>query len=155
LLTSYFAHPAADEVLFGSYWTIQGTLLLTKGELEKGRSAILQAIEIYSNRFGRGDSLLAPCYNKLGNYYYYKKNYDSALTCYNIALELADKKSSNLEERASYLQNIGIIYLELNDYTKAEACFLESLHLKEMIYSPDSYSLGRIYLNLGRFYQVT
>jgi CHAT domain-containing protein len=153
LLKSYFALPAADEVLYGSYRIIQGTLLLTKGELENGRTAILQAIEIYCNRFGSGDSLLAPCYNKLGNYYYYKRNYDSALTCYNRAMELAEKKYSNLEDSASYLQNIGIIYLELNDYSKAETCFLESLRLKEAIYSPDSHSLGRIYLNLGRFYQ--
>ncbi|MCK9398375.1 MAG: CHAT domain-containing protein [Bacteroidales bacterium] len=149
----YFSSLATNEPLSGLYWTIQGTLFLTRGELEKGRSAIMQAIEIYSVSFGREDSLLAPCYNKLGNYFYYKRIYDSAMACYNKALELANNKSSNLEDRASYLQNIGIIHLELCDYAKAETCFLESLHLKETIYSPNSYSLGRIYLNLGRFYQ--
>jgi tetratricopeptide (TPR) repeat protein len=153
LLGSYFTNPAADDVLTAYYWTIQGTLLLTKRELEKGRGAVLRAIEIYSKHFGIGDSLLAPCYNKLGNYYYYKKNCDSALACYNKALELTDNKFCNLEDSASYLQNIGIIHLEHSDYNQAETCFLESLRLKEMIYSPNSYSLGRIYLNLGRFYQ--
>lgn len=153
LQTSYFAHAEADAALFGSYRTIQGTLLLTKGELDAGRIAVLQAIKIYASRFGQEDTLLAPCYNKLGNYYYFKKKYDSALVYYSRALELSDKKISNQADRASYLQNIGIIQLENGDYTKAETCFLESLQLKEMIYSPNSYSLGRIYLNLGRFYQ--
>jgi CHAT domain-containing protein/tetratricopeptide (TPR) repeat protein len=143
----------ANDPLFAELYTIQGTLLLTKGELTKGHIVVQKAVEIYLKAFGKEDTLLAPCYNKLGNYYYFNKSYDSAMVYYSKALELANKKSNNLEDRASYVQNIGIIHLEMNDYSKAESCFLESLHLKESIYSPNSFSLGRIYLNLARFYQ--
>jgi len=144
---------SGNDPLFAQLLTIQGTIFLTKGELKKGRSAIEKAIAIYSADFGKEDTLLGPCYNKLGNYYYFSKIFDSAMTCYAKALDLANKKTDNLEDRASYIQNIGIIHLELSNYIKAESCFLESLSLKELIYSPSSFSLGRIYLNLGRFYQ--
>jgi CHAT domain-containing protein/Tfp pilus assembly protein PilF len=143
-----------DHVLLsGQLFTVKGTLLLTRGELAKGRSAIENAIKIYTAEFGGEDTLLAPCYNKIGNYYYFHKIYDSALAFYSKALELAYKKKNNQEDIASYIQNIGIIHLEQGDYVKAETCFLESLSIKESIYSQNSFSLGRLYLNLGRFYQ--
>jgi CHAT domain-containing protein/Tfp pilus assembly protein PilF len=153
LLEKYSPVFPTNDPLFAEFFTVQGTLFLTRGELKKGRSAIEKAIKIYSLKYGREDTLLGPCYNKLGNYFYFNKIYDSALACYSKALELADRKTCNLEDRASYIQNIGIINLERSDYFEAEACFLESLRLKESIYSPNSFTLGRLYLNLGRFYQ--
>jgi CHAT domain-containing protein len=143
----------ANDPLFAQLYTTQGTLLLSMGDLKKGRKAIEKAISIYSTEFGKNDTLLGPCYNKLGNYYYFNKKYDSAMACYSRAMEITSKKKNNQEEMASYIQNIGIIHLELSEYTKAENCFLESLGIKEEIYSPNSFSLGRLYLNLGRFYQ--
>jgi CHAT domain-containing protein/tetratricopeptide (TPR) repeat protein len=153
LYTFYFNNKSACNSLYAYYNMIRGTLCLTRGDLENGRKNVLQAIISYNLEFGADDTLLAPCYNKLGNYYYYSKNYDSALFYYNKALGLIEKNPGNLEDRASYLQNIGIIYLEYNEFSKAESHFLKSLQIKEAIYSPNSYSLGRIYLNLGRFYQ--
>lgn len=153
LLVHFTVSLPENDLLFAQLYTIQGTLFITLGELKKGRYAIDNAIEIYSTAYGKDDTILGPCYNKLGNYFYFNKIYDSAMICYTQALELANKKSYNLEDRASYIQNIGIIHLEQNDYAKAESCFLESLRLKESIYAPNSFSMGRIYLNLGRFFQ--
>jgi tetratricopeptide (TPR) repeat protein len=153
LRLSDFAAGLKKDVLIGQLYTIQGTLFLTRGELKKGLTGILKAIEIFYSSVGKQDTLLGPCFNKLGNYYYFSKNYDSALYWYSKAMEMAGKKRNNMEDRASYAQNMGIIYLELNEYDKAEKCFLESLRLKEALFSPNSFSLGRLYLNLGRFYQ--
>ncbi len=153
LLERYSHLFPVNDPLFAELLTVKGTFFLTRGELMKGRASIEEAIKIYTINFGKEDTLLGPCYNKLGNYYYFSKIYDSALAFYSKALELAGRKRCNLEDRASYIQNIGIIQLELSNYSEAEACFLESLRLKESIYSPNSFSLGRLYLNLGRFYQ--
>lgn len=139
--------------LSGFYFTVSGTVYLTRGELKKGRTDIETAIKIYSDIYGPEDTLLGPCYNKLGNYFYFNKILDSALIFYSKALRLAEKKLYNLEDRASFLQNLGIVYLELSDYRKAEYYFLESLKIKKEIYSSNSFSLGRIYLSLGKFYQ--
>lgn len=139
--------------LLAQFHVVQGTLHLTRGELKKGHSSIEKAVRIYSGRIGQEDTLLAPCYNKLGNYYFFTKNFDSAMYWYKRALNICDKKKDALEDRSSYLQNIGIIHLENFEYQQAETYFLESLRLKEILFSSNSFSLGRLYLNLGKFYQ--
>jgi CHAT domain-containing protein/Tfp pilus assembly protein PilF len=153
LLVAYSAVFSSYKLLMAQLCTIRGTISLTAGELAKGRFNIEQAIQIYENELGLNDTTLAPCYNKLGNYFFFSKSFDSAMIYYSKALYLAEKKTNNLEDRASYIQNKGIIYLEKGDYANAESCFLESLKLKESLYPPFSLSLGRIYLNIGKFYQ--
>lgn len=153
LLTTNDSIFSSCELLMALLCTIRGTIYLTSGELKKGRTSIDKAIRIYSNNLGIADTILGPCFNKMGNYYYFSKIYDSAMFYYSKALSLADMKKNNMGDCASYIQNKGIIYLELGDYENAENCFLESLHLKESLYPPNSFSLGRIYLNIGKFYQ--
>jgi len=155
LLDSIYVPVIESNSVFLSAWyhMVRSTLYLARGELKKGKSAILTAIELYSQSAGREDTLLAPCYNKLGNYYYFVNDYDSAMHWYSTALKINEKKKDNLEEKASYLQNIGIIQFELGYYSKAETCFLESLKIKESLYSSNNFNLGRLYMNLGRFYQ--
>jgi len=143
----------SDSLLKAELLTLRGTIRLTVGDLKKGKSDILEAIDLYSSVKGDQDTLLGPCFNKLGNYYYFAKNNDSAMICYTKAITLAEKKKNNLEERASYLQNRGIVFLEQGDYNSAELSFLASLTLKESLYPPNSLSLGRLYLNMGRFYE--
>lgn len=142
-----------SEPLSGLYYTVSGTAFLSRGELNKGRTAIETAINIYSDLYGPEDTLIGPCYNKLGNYFYFNKIFDSALTCYSNALKLSEKKMYKLDDKASYLQNIGIIYLELSDFRNAEHYFLESFKIKKDIYPGNSLSLARIYLSVGKFYQ--
>jgi CHAT domain-containing protein len=155
LKNTYQSYLSAEDPLAALYFVIRGTAFITRGELKNGRSSIEKAIEIYVHLYGPEDTLLGPCYNKVGNYFYYNKIYDSALIYYSKALAVAEKKTVNLEERASYTQNIGIIHLELKDYNKAEDYFIKSLNIKELIYSENSFSLGRIYMSLGRFYQTS
>jgi CHAT domain-containing protein/tetratricopeptide (TPR) repeat protein len=139
--------------LRGQYFTVQGTLLLTRGELKKGLTAILSAIDNFNHSVPNPDTLLGPCYNKLGNYYFFTKNYDSSLYWYSRAMATTVLEKNNLQHKASYLQNMGIIYLEQHEYGKAEEYFLESLKIKESIFSENSFTLGRLYLNIGKFYQ--
>lgn len=152
LLMSFPQVLKGSDPLLANLYTLKGTIFLTQGELSKGKALINNAISIYLNAFGKEDTLLGPCYNKLGNYFYFCKEYDSASHYYSIALKLTEKKHYNLEDRASYLQNLGIISLEMGEYGKVESYFLESLQLKEMLFPANSFSLGRIYLNIGVFY---
>jgi CHAT domain-containing protein/tetratricopeptide (TPR) repeat protein len=153
LLIFYSPVFSSCEILQAQLSTIRGTIHLTVGKLSKGRSEIETAIRIYRQTMGQDDTILGPCYNKLGNYFYFSKSFDSAMIYYTKALDLAEMKLNSVEDRASYIQNKGIIHLEQGDYSQAENCFLESLSLKESVYPPFSYSLGRIYLNIGKFYQ--
>jgi CHAT domain-containing protein/Tfp pilus assembly protein PilF len=153
ILKSRSATIILHEELMAQSYMIHATNYLILGELFNGKKAIQKAIHIFSAKFGENDTVLGPCYNKLGNYYFFTKMYDSALACYNLALSLATMKKNNLEDRASYIQNIGIIYLENGEFDKAEGCFLESLKAKESIYPSSSFTLGRVYLNIGKFYQ--
>ncbi|HOX76672.1 MAG TPA: CHAT domain-containing protein [Bacteroidales bacterium] len=151
--SSIMHHGFQNSPLYAFFLTTRGTVQISSGDLKNGRVSIMKAIRLFSGLYGPEDTLLAPCFNKMGNYYYFNKIYDSALFFYEKALVINEKKLFNLEEKASYLQNIGIIKLELYDLNNAESHFIESLKIKQSILQPTNYSLGRIYLNIGRFYQ--
>ena len=87
-----------------------GADYLNTGDLEKGKSYIEKSINILTRLNGEEDTLLAPCYNKLGTYYFFNKNYEDALKQYNRAYSLVIKEKDNKSDIPAYLINLGICY---------------------------------------------
>ncbi|MBW6460514.1 MAG: CHAT domain-containing protein [Bacteroidales bacterium] len=141
-----------DEHLLAGFLYEFGALLLERGDLERGYHLIHQSLGLYINLLGEEDTLLAQCYNKLGNYHFYRKEPGKALEYYIKALDLTEHRSQNSSELASYFQNIGIIHSEFNEYQKAEEYLLKSLVILQETSPPDLYALAKIYTNLGKFY---
>jgi CHAT domain-containing protein len=129
-----------------------GTSLIHTGELEQGRPFIEESILIVKSDFTEADTLLAQSYNKLGNYFLYKRELDSALYYYSLAYNLAVNGNISLHERSIYLVNLGITYSQAGDYVSAEELFkraIENVMNDEYI---DNLMLFKIYVNLGKLY---
>lgn len=70
--------------------------------------------------------------NHLGIYYDVTSNYDSAIICYEKAIELALKAKSEINE-ASALNNLGLIYWNQSKYDEAIVYFNKSIILFEKL----------------------
>lgn len=71
----------------------------------------------------RFDEKNATAYNRLGIIYAGQKNYDEAIECFEIA--------QSLESSPSSLHNVGLIYLETGDFTKAALAFEQAIKMED------------------------
>ena len=69
----------------------------------------------------RFDERNATAYNRLGIIYAGQKQFDDAIECFEIA--------QSLESSASSLHNVGLIYLETENYQKAALAFEQALEI--------------------------
>jgi tetratricopeptide (TPR) repeat protein len=129
-----------------------GSFFLEKGALETGKKYIEMHLKWVKEHYGEKDTAMAPGLNKLGNYYYYIRDLQQAMQCYQNAYEFSIKSAKNLKDIPSYLQNMAIIYSEMGEYAKAEEYFLESLKLVDNLKVTESFQIGKLYINLGKFY---
>lgn len=131
---------------------VKGSYLLATGETDSAKYYLERSIYLRTSHYGGEDTLLHYAYNKLGNLYLAKANYDLAFNCHQKALDLSLKKHDpvNFLTASSY-QNLGIAAHLKGDYNLAEDCYTKSLRLKEELFDQDEPALAKIYINLGKF----
>ncbi|MBO5829617.1 MAG: tetratricopeptide repeat protein [Paludibacteraceae bacterium] len=67
-------------------------------------------------------------FNEVGWVFQKLENYEYALKCFEKVLKIADSRETiSTEEHASYLNNLGLLYCDMEEYDKAENIFHESL----------------------------
>lgn len=84
----------------------------------------------------------------IGNCLLIQEKTDSAFTYYNEALKLASKYDYN-SLQASIRMNMGVAYLEIESWEKAELYFLEAIE-----YSKDSVNSAKLAANFARLYEL-
>lgn len=133
-------------------YQVKGSYLLAQGETDSAKYYLERSIKLRTAQYGAQDTSLHYAYNKLGNLYLAKANYDLAFDCHQTALELSLKKRNpvNFLTASSY-QNLGIAAHIKGDYKLAEDCYTKSLRLKEKLFDQNDPALSMIYINLGRF----
>ncbi len=129
-----------------------GTLYLEIGELETGKQYLEDHINLLKARYGSNDAILAPGLNKLGNYYYFRKDLETALEHYQRAMDLVIHRPDKVGESSNYLQNQAIIYSELGEYFKAENHFFKALESYNIDNHNNILNLIKLYINFGKFY---
>ncbi|MCK9398374.1 MAG: CHAT domain-containing protein [Bacteroidales bacterium] len=142
-----------DDIDLGpELYQVKGSYLLAQGEMDSAKLYLERSIKLRTAHCGTQDTSLHYAYNKLGNLYLAKANYDLAFDCHQTALVLSLKKSNpvNFLTASSY-QNLGIAAHMKGDYKLAEDCYTKSLHLKEELFGQNDPALARIYINLGKF----
>ncbi|MDR7079526.1 tetratricopeptide (TPR) repeat protein [Neobacillus niacini] len=93
----------------------------------KGKPSNLELAEENLKQALEYDSENSNSYLNLGYVYYKKKQYDKSLTEYNQALDLIDKKDT--EVISLILSNMGGSYLEMGDTQKAKEYFTQALEV--------------------------
>jgi tetratricopeptide (TPR) repeat protein len=84
--------------------------------------------------------------NDIANCFLIKKVKDSAMICYTEALQLA----RTTQDSATIKQNLGVMYLTLNETGMAKQQLIQALNLNS---DSDSTLLNLIYMNLSRVYE--
>lgn len=131
-----------------------GTLYLEIGELETGKQYLEDHINLLQARYGSNDAILAPGLNKLGNYYYFRKELETALEHYQRAMDLVIHRPDKVGESSNYLQNQAIIYSELGEYQKAEEYFHQAKVLTENKPYVNILDIIKLNINIGKFYST-
>ncbi|MCD6380036.1 sigma 54-interacting transcriptional regulator, partial [bacterium] len=124
------------------------------GRFDDAESDIKEAISGFTEcewKIGICRALLA-----LGNNERYRENFDSALKLYKESRAIADSNGYQ-REKALVLGGLGRIYLEAENYTKAESCFRKALRIaykafpKGDVALEQHISLGELYLSIGDY----
>ncbi|MFA5669575.1 MAG: CHAT domain-containing tetratricopeptide repeat protein [Balneolaceae bacterium] len=122
------------------------------GFTEKAEGALLESLSI-KMKMGNLD-LISSDYNKLGNFYNSKGEYDKALFYFTKYLEDTGNLISP-DKRMAALLNIGSVYSSLNRFEDALAFYSQSQELREELeYAPDASTIsriGQVYHELGEF----
>ena len=134
-----------------------GTYYLYSGDAEEGVNYYQKALAVLIQKLGPDDPFLSPQYYNLGNAYLGLNNWEEALKYTREAFRL-DSLLGNAFYMADDLDNIGLIYYQKGDYSKALRTFNRAiqLYLKDPDIQPDylahAYNLkGDIYFKLDQY----
>jgi CHAT domain-containing protein len=88
----------------------------------------------------------------IGNPYYTLNKTDSCLEYLHLSLTLFETNHRNHPDIAMSFNNLGNLYKSLGDYEKAEKYYLQSLEIRQKIYSEDHPDIATSFNNLGLLY---
>jgi tetratricopeptide (TPR) repeat protein len=117
-----------------------------------------QAVQLYQeiieNKDSNPDAILA-AYMDIGIIYYYERNFKTAISYYNKALDLIDKRRLEKDKKKTIIEgklnnNLGIIHEELKEFDKAEAFYNKALDISKQ--SNDLNLMAHVLTNQGRLY---
>ena len=108
-------------------------LQLSEGDFFESEITIFKALKILKQKKNASNELY-DCYNLLGILYNEREEYDKALEYHNKALQTLEDKSipSELQLKATSLNNIGFVYLRMNNFNKAKFYFQKGLEEKDL-----------------------
>ncbi|MDN5203481.1 tetratricopeptide repeat protein [Fulvivirgaceae bacterium BMA10] len=136
-----------DERLSRAHFNL-GRCLIRSGQYDLSLQSFLFALEL--NKKNKDYSRINKTYNELGNLYYEWKNPEEALDNYLSSLNYIDSVRNNGRMRGMLYNNIGDIYLELENFEKAEFFLKEALSIKKTLDDKDL--LISTYRNLSELY---
>ena len=119
VIPKYSTEPSDDEVDISrtpqmkKLWSLAQTAIRERKPL-KAEKALLTILKF--------DKKNAAAYNRLGILYAKEKHYKEAIECFEIA--------QSLDNNASSLHNVGLIYLETGKFEKAAMAFSQAIELE-------------------------
>ena len=128
------------------------------GSLYKYQSDFKKSIEFYGKSLELSMAIndpdgIALSYNNIGVVHSIDNKNDLALDYYSRALAIREKMSSSEKNQGTILNNMGNIYLEKGDYSKAYELFQKGLNLHSGINYKRGIATG--YRSFGRYYLMT
>ncbi len=106
----------------------KASLQYNEADFFESEMSAFKALEIFKNQRNVSDQLYE-CYNLLGILYNEREEYHKALEYQNKAISTLDDKSipSELQLKATSLNNIGFVYMRMNNYKQAIFYFQKGL----------------------------
>lgn len=142
-----------DEEHLGRLYMLLGDLALMQDSIDRSEACYQKAIPYLLD--AEADTDLIVAYHKMGNRYLEKANLPGAMDVYLKASKLAEE-NGDLKRLARLNNNIGVIYIKLNQPDKALELYSDALKLFESIndsinVAGTTTNIGSIYLQLGDY----
>ena len=132
-----FEDDSQDMAVLGKYWQDAYASMRGKKYL-RAEKALLNILRI--------DERNATAYNRLGILYVKQKNYHEAIECFEIA--------QSLEANPSNLHNVGLIYYNVGDYSKAALAFEQAIAAEDGV-AVRYIAYAKVQEKLGNFDKMT
>ncbi|TDW46082.1 signal transduction histidine kinase [Flavobacterium sp. 270] len=122
-----------DEYNIAKTYINKASLQYNGGDYFESEIAVFKALNILKKQKNVSD-LLYECYNLLGILYNEREEYSKALEFQNKALAVLEDKSISpeLQLKATSLNNIGYVYLNMRNYNQAKYYFQKGLNEKNL-----------------------
>ncbi|KAF2335545.1 tetratricopeptide repeat-containing sensor histidine kinase [Flavobacterium daemonense] len=122
-----------DQYNLAQTFLSKASLQYNEGDFFESEIAVFKALSILKKQKKVSD-LLYECYNLLGILYNDREEYDKSLEYHKKAIEVLKSKDipSELQLEATSLNNIGFVYINLNDYEQAKQYFQKGLNQKNL-----------------------
>jgi len=122
-----------DQYNLAKTFLSKASLQYNEGDFFESEIAVFKALSILKGQKNVNDQLYE-CYNLLGILYNEREEYDKALEFQNKALNVLDDKTIPLELqlKATSLNNIGYVYMRMQDYKQAITYFKKGLEEKNL-----------------------
>lgn len=122
-----------DELNLAKTFFVKADLQFTEADYFESEITVFKALKILKKQKNISNQLY-DCYNLLGILYNEREEYDKALEFHNKALLTLEDKSipEELQLKATSLNNIGFVYLSMDNYSKAKIYFQKGLEQKDL-----------------------
>jgi signal transduction histidine kinase len=122
-----------DEFNLAKTFLNKADLQFNEGDYFESEITVFKALKILKKQKNVNNQLY-DCYNLLGILYNEREEYDKALEFHNKALVTLEDKSipEELQLKATSLNNIGFVYLRMDNYPKAKIYFQRGLEQKDL-----------------------
>jgi CHAT domain-containing protein/Tfp pilus assembly protein PilF len=121
-----------------------------KEQFKKVEEPILKAINNSNEFIDKMNLDLADCYHFLANYYKRISQFEKATDYFNNTIEIYKyHKLINSSAYAAILNNMGLLYGEMNDNKSAENCFLKAMEINTKVLGENDESVAHNLSNLS------
>ncbi|WPO79891.1 tetratricopeptide repeat protein [Flavobacterium sp. KACC 22761] len=122
-----------DQYNLAQTYLSKASLQYNEGDFFESEIAVFKALSLLKKQKNVND-LLYDCYNLLGILYNDREEYDKSLEFHKKAIAVLKDKTipSELQLEATSLNNIGFVYINLNDYEQAKEYFQKGLNQKNL-----------------------
>ncbi|CAF5220757.1 unnamed protein product, partial [Rotaria magnacalcarata] len=125
--------------------TILGQIHLKLGQYEQAAFHSRNALTLSSN-----DSNIVICNTQLGHAYLLQHDKTNALMCYEKCVEILRRDTSDEDELANVLINMGAIYLDQSSYNDSLLHYSEALKIKKKTDPSNNTLVGAITSCIGK-----
>jgi CHAT domain-containing protein/Tfp pilus assembly protein PilF len=126
--------------------------LVNKGKVDDALARLQPALALREKLFGHDDaSLVLPLYVS-GNAYLKKPDYAKAVAFYERALKIQDARNPDAMAAYLILNNLGIVYMTMDQYDRAEQVLLRAIGISDSVYGPGNPSSLNSRVNLANLY---
>jgi signal transduction histidine kinase len=121
-----------DQYNLAKTFLSKASLQYNEGDFFESEIAVFKALRILKKQKNVNDQLYE-CYNLLGILYNDREEYDKSLEFHNKALAVLDTSIPlELQLKATSLNNIGFVYISMNNYEQAKKYFERGLNEKNL-----------------------